>query len=129
MASDVRKGAQRDADSDYLLDMTAILVLLLVLAAVGVPFWLVSLAFLVVTCLEFAMIVKAPLPWPVRVLFLAILAFTLLLQSARRATNAGDCDASHQQVILDSVPTVGATLRGLNPFEYSCAGPGSGGPD
>jgi len=126
MASDVRKRAQRDADSDYLLDMTAILVLLLVLAAVGVPFWLVSLVFLVVTCLEFAMIVKAPLSWPVRMIFLAILAFTLLLQCATRATKAGDCDASHRQVIPGSVPSVDATLRGLNPFEYTCAGPGSG---
>lgn len=116
--------SQRDADRDHLVDMTAILVLLLVLAAVGVPFWLVALAFLLVACLEFAMIVKAPLSWPVRMIFLAILGLTLVLQSAMRATRASECGAGDsQQVMPGSVPSIGITLKGLNPFEYSCAGP------
>ena len=106
-------------DGDHLKIMGAIFAVLFVLAAPGLTFWPVAMVFLIFACLALAMIVKAPLPWPVRAVFLAILASALLLQGAMRTIQARGCDSETQQVAPGSVPSLGATVRGLNPFEYS----------
>jgi hypothetical protein len=113
-AAELREKAQ--ADSRHLLATGGILILLFVFALPGVGAWSISLAFLVLSCLAGAMILKAPLSWPVRMVFFAILAFILLLQGMTRVVNDDACETNGRQV--RPAPGFMTSLRGLNPFEY-----------
>ena len=110
-ASEERERAQSDSRH-----VGAILFLLFVFAIPGVGAWSISLAFLVLSCLAGGMIIKASLSWPVRTMLLAILASILLLQGATRVIKDGACETGRRQ--FSHVPSLGTTLRGLNPFEY-----------
>ena len=94
----------------------AILFLLFVVAVAGVPGWSVPLAFLIISCLVGGMVIKAPLSWPVRTVLLAILSCLLLFQAGTRVINHIECEGG--SVRYDYLPSLGTTLRALNPFEY-----------
>ena len=119
MTWDVHEDVQRD--SNHLKIVGWIFAALFLIAAPGILLWPVALGFLVLACLGFAVIVKARLSWPVRLIFLAVLASALLLQGATRGIQAQvrDCDSGSRQGIHGSVPNLGTTLWGLNPFRYS----------